>query len=66
MDVSERHLESWDIRLSRRYSPVYTFGGRRYDEHPFPPVSVEISATFDDNESAEAFEFAVRELLEKA
>lgn len=66
MSASDRHVNSWDVRVERRFSPVYTFGGRRYDPDPFVPVSVEISAQFDNNEAALAFEKTVREFLEKA
>lgn len=64
---TERHVNHWDVRVHRRYSPVYFLGKNdRYDPEPLPPVAVECSAEFDNNESALAFERAVRELLEKS
>lgn len=58
------HINRWDIRVERRWTPVYTLGGKRYDCEPTPPMSVEVSAEFDDNTAAMNFERRVRELLE--
>lgn len=61
---SSRHVMNWDMQTIRNFSPLYTLGGKRYDE-PFPPVRVEISAQFDDNATALDFEAKVREILEE-
>lgn len=67
MQRSERHINNWDLRIHRRYSPVYFLGrSDRFDPEPTPPVIVELSAEFDTEESALDFERKVRELLEKA
>lgn len=66
MEKSERHVNHWDVRTERRYAPFYFLGGGRYDSEPFPPVTVQVSAEFDNNEAAASFEAAVRDLLEKA
>ena len=61
--LSERHVIEWDVHIERDYMPYYTVKMARYDRDPIPPVRVHISAVFDDNNSAEAFEHTVRELL---
>jgi hypothetical protein len=48
-----RNVVSWDVHVSRDHHPVYALG----------QVKVEISVTFDDDESATAFETAVRAML---
>ena len=65
MKTSERHVNHWDVRVERDYDPHYFLGGGRLDG-PIPPVTVQISATFDDHDAALDFERKVRDLLEQA
>jgi hypothetical protein len=60
----QRHVNGWDIRVVRNFSPLYTLSGKRYDNNPVGAVTVEIGAEFDDNDAALEFERKVRELLE--
>lgn len=55
-------LRKWDVRVTRRWSPLYFLTGDRVHES-LPPVNVEIAAEFDDDSSAREFETAVRDLL---
>lgn len=66
MDKSERHVNHWDVRILRDYTPFYFLGGGRYDPNPLTPIRVEVSVEFDDNTAALDFEAKVRDLLEKA
>lgn len=58
-----RHVICWDVRVERDFHPYYTLSGKRYDE-PFPPVTIQIGADFDNNDAALEFERKVREMLE--
>lgn len=66
MEQTDRHVTTWDVRVARDYHPYYLLGGGRLDPEPVPPVTVQVSAVFDNNEAAASFEAAVRDLLEKA
>ena len=66
MKESITHLVRWDLRVARRYLPLYTLDLRRWDPEPLPPTHVELSAEFDDDTAALDFERAMRELLERA
>lgn len=67
MQKTERHVNHWNLQVHRQYVPYYFLGSRdRYDAEPEPSVGVVVSAEFDSDESALAFERTVRELLEKS
>lgn len=59
------HINYCDVRTDRRWSPVYTFGGDRYDTGPIPPMTVTVNVEFDDNDAALEFERKVRDILEE-
>jgi hypothetical protein len=57
-------LIQWDVRASRRWTPLYSLNYDRFDSDPIPPVTVEINAAFDNDQAARIFEQQVRKLLE--
>ena len=58
-----RNVVSWGLNVMRSFHPVYVLTGNRIGYDSPDPVTVHISVTFEDNESAIEFEEKVRAML---